>query len=108
MLSKYLSIAAVALTVGVFTAPASAAPTANLQGAAPEAGTSAGEQVSYKRCYWRHGHRHCRRVHSYGPSVGLYWGGGHHRGWRGHGYRSHGIHRSHRSHHGIHRGHRSH
>ena len=48
MLSKYLSIAAVALTVGVFTTPVSAAPTSNLHGAAPEAGASAAEQVAYK------------------------------------------------------------
>lgn len=104
MLSKYLSIAAVALTVGVFAAPASAAPTANLQGAAPEAGESAAEKVAYKRCWWHRGHRHCRWVRHHGPRLGFYWGG-HRRHWHGYGYRSYGFHRGH---HRLHRSHRFH
>jgi hypothetical protein len=95
-------IAPVALAFGLFMTPANAAP---LTGAADgfkaeTADATALEKVS-RRC-WRHrGHLHCRRVgryyddsygystYGYGPSIGLYFGGGHrgHRGHRGHGHR---------------------
>lgn len=58
------------------------------------------DNVAYRRCWWRHGYRHCRYVrgyygnyayapyydsyygYGYGPSLGLYFDGGG-RGWGG-------------------------
>ena len=87
MLSKILSAGALALTLGFLTAPASAAPLGSVDGV--KSGTaSAAEQVAYRRCWWRNGHRHCRWVddgYGYGPGVNLYFGGGRH----GHHHRRH-------------------
>lgn len=83
-----LSAAAGAMALGLATVGAQAAPaaggTADLQAAA---GTqSSVEKAAYRRCWWRHGVRHCRWVgdeygysypYYYGPSYGLYFGGGH-------------------------------
>jgi hypothetical protein len=82
MLLKSLSATLVALTLGVFAAPASAAPS-GLDGLKKEAVPSA-EQVA-QRCWYHRGHRHCRHVerHGYGPSINLYLGD------RRHGHRRH-------------------
>ena len=92
MLSKFLPLAALALMLGAFAAPASAAPVSSLDGV--KAGSpSATQQIAYRRCWWEHGRRHCRRTVTryyyddgyygygpgYGPGIGLYFGGGGHR-----------------------------
>ena len=93
--------AAAALALGMYAAPVSAAPLANVQGLETEAGTAA-EPVHYRRyrrCWRHHGHWHCRRAHyrpyyygyapgyySYGPRFGLYFGG-HRRHWGHWGHR---------------------
>jgi hypothetical protein len=85
MLTKSIAVAVFALLLGYLVAPVSAAPLASMTGAKND--TSATEQVNYRRCWWRNGHRHCRWVgdgYGYGPGVNLYFGG------RGH--RSHGDH----------------
>ncbi|HJU30707.1 MAG TPA: hypothetical protein VJ740_04610 [Hyphomicrobiaceae bacterium] len=99
MIGKSLSLAGAALAVSLFAAPATAAPAANLQGIAKD--TSAVEQAHYRRrCWWHHGHRHCRRAyyrrhyygyypyrHYYGyrPGFSFYFGPRHrhwhHRHW---------------------------
>ena len=98
---KYcLSAAAVALTLGVATVGAQAAPAAGtVQDMKATAGAqSSVEKAAYRRCWWRHGVRHCRWVgddygyydngpYYYGPSVGLYFGGGRHRGGHHHHHR---------------------
>ena len=95
---RTLSFATVTLALGVLAAPVSAAPSVNLKGAVLEPGTSLVEKVhSVRRCWWHRGHRHCRYVrgyrayghapnyyYGYGPSFGLYFGGGGHRHWRRH------------------------
>jgi len=89
-------------------APATATPLSGIQNAAPAA-EPAVEKAAYRRCWWHHGHRHCRWVatryydygyyddypgyYGYGPSVGLYFGGG---GWGGHRGGWHGGHGGHR------------
>jgi hypothetical protein len=82
MLSKYTAIAAFALSLGYLAMPASAAPLASVTGARAGNDTSATEQIAYRRCWWRNGHRHCRWVeeYGYGPGVNLYFrdGGRHH------------------------------
>ena len=97
MIGKSLALAAVGLAFAFLAAPASSAPTANLNGL--QSSTSAAEQVHYyrRRC-WRHrGHYHCRRYvrgyyypsYAYGPyyrpyyapGFRFYFGGGH-RHWR--------------------------
>jgi hypothetical protein len=65
--------------------PASAAPLASVTGARAGNDASATEQIAYRRCWWRHGIRHCRWVeeYGYGPGVNLYFRDGdrrhHHR-----------------------------
>src|SRR5262245_31299071 len=102
MLSKSLSLAALALTLGFLAAPASAASVTGLEGAKP-GNASAAEHVAYRRCWYENGRRHCRRTvtryydddgyygygPSYGPGIGLYFGGGGHRHGHGHGHRGH-------------------
>ncbi len=98
----WLSGAAGALALGMFSAAAAAAPLGNAAGGLT---TAAGENsqvqdVRYGRRCWRHrGHLHCRRVHrhhrhhsyygygGYGPSINLHIGGHRH------------AHRHHRHHH---------
>jgi len=84
---KSLSFATVVLAVGALSAPALAAPASGLKGIEATTTSSLTEQVGYRRCWWRYGHRHCRWVddgYSYGPSINLRFGGrhGHHRHYR--------------------------
>jgi hypothetical protein len=93
-----------AVMIGMLAGPAAAAPAigSGLKTAATE--NSGVEKAAYRRCWWHHGHRHCRYVsrgyryygyapyydggyygYGYGPSLGLYFGGGH-RHW-GHRHR---------------------
>jgi hypothetical protein len=104
-LGRWLGGAAVAVTLGMFSASAQAAP---LSGPADGLKATANENaltqdVRYGRRCWRHrGHLHChrgvRRHHGYyygspyyyGPSIGFSFGGGrhhHHRHHRHHGRR---------------------
>ena len=83
---KYMSAAALALTLGLLSAPASAAPLGNMDGIRT-GDIPAAEQVAYRRCWFHHGYRHCRYYRSYGyaPGFSFYLGGGHrhwhHRHW---------------------------
>jgi len=88
MLGKSLSLTAAALTLGLFAAPASAAPP-GLTGAIVTTDTSAVEQVA-RRCYRHRGHLHCREVYRYRPRVDIHIGRGHRH--------SHHRHRHHRHH----------
>ena len=88
MIGRSLALAALGLAFSFLAAPASSAPTANLNGV--QTARSAAEPVHYygRRC-WRHpGHYHCRRYvrpYAYGPyyrpyyapGFGFYFGGGH-------------------------------
>lgn len=101
----WLSAAAGAAALGMFSATAGAAPLGNTaSGVANAAGESKlTEQVRYGRRCWRHrGHLHCRRVHTYGYYDPYYYGGyygygpsinlnlgGHRHGHRHHGGRHH-------------------
>jgi hypothetical protein len=78
MVSKSIATAALVVSLGYLVTPASAAPLASVSGAKTGNDTSATEQIAYRRCWWRHGHRHCRWVHEYGygPGVNLYFGDG--------------------------------
>ena len=101
----WLSAAAGAVALGMFSTAAGAAPLGNAAGGLTNATgeNSLAQEVRYGRRCWRHrGHLHCRRVvrhygyapyydsYGYGPSIGLYFGG--HR----HGHRHHRHHRHHR------------
>jgi hypothetical protein len=89
--SVWLSSAIGAAALGVLTLPVQAAPVGSLTGnavAARDVGANT-DQVHY-RCWWHHGHRHCRYArygyygYGYGPSVGIYVGPRwrhHHRRW---------------------------
>jgi hypothetical protein len=109
MQSKIFSLGVVALALGFLSIPASAAPVTGV-GVVTGDNESSAERVAYRRCWYEHGRRHCRRTVSryyyddgyygygygpsyYGPSFGLYFGGGGGH-WRGHG-NGHG-HRGHR------------
>jgi len=98
---KYcLGAAAGALALSLATLAAEAAP---VGGASVDLKASAGsassiEKAAYRRCWWHHGHRHCRWVgggyysdydypYYYGPGVGFYFGGGRH--WGGHHHHHH-------------------
>jgi hypothetical protein len=108
-LKHWLVGAAGALAVGTLSASVQAAPLGtardNLKAAANE-NTVVQDVVWVRRCWWHHGHRHCRRVWSdgpyyydpgyyydpypyggffYGPSIGFRFDGGH-RHHRGHGH----------------------
>jgi hypothetical protein len=87
MVSKYITAAAFAISLGYLATPASAAPLASMTGAKAGNDTSATEQIAYRRCWWRNGYRHCRWVeeYGYGPGVNLYFGDGR----RGHHDRHH-------------------
>ena len=90
-----------------FAVPAGAAPLVDAGVKAIATETSPVDSVAYRRCWWRHGYRHCRYVdryyrsygyapyyyddgyygYGYGPSIGLSfggWGGGHHGHFGGH------------------------
>ena len=100
---RWVGGAALAATLGMFSASAQAAPLGSpAEGLRETANQNAVTQdVHYGRRCWRHrGHLHCRRGvrhygyapyyyggYGYGPSVGLYFGG--HR----HGHRHHRHHR---------------
>lgn len=102
MLSKTHSLGVLALTLGFLAAPASAAPVSGVDDV-KGANASAADQVAYRRCWYEHGRRHCRRTvtryyndddgyygygpNYYGPGIGLYFGGGGH--GHGHGHRGH-------------------
>lgn len=96
MKMKYwLSASAGALALGLMAVSAEAAPLSSAAGdlKASAGQTSAVDQVYWRRHCWRHrGHLHCRRYwvggydpyyydygYSYGPSIGFFFGGGHHR-----------------------------
>lgn len=80
---KSLSITTVLLAFGALSAPALAAPASGLKGLESTTTSSLTEQVGYRRCWWRYGHRHCRWVGGYGPSISLHFGGRHgHRHYR--------------------------
>ena len=86
---RWVASGAFALALGFFAAPAFAAPLGTMDGIKAGDARSAVEQVNYRRCWWRNGHRHCRWVgdgYGYGPGIGLYFGGGG-RGGHGHGHR---------------------
>jgi hypothetical protein len=85
---KALSFTTLVLALGVLTAPASAAPVSGLKGIESGTNASAADQVAYRRCWWRYGHRHCRWVddgYGYGPSIRFRFGDRHYR-HRHHGY----------------------
>jgi hypothetical protein len=86
---KTLSLSTVLLAFGVLATPSLAAPATGLKGVESQASSSLTEQVAYRRCWYHHGHRHCRWVGGYGPSVSLHFGG--HR----HGHRHHRRHYRH-------------
>jgi hypothetical protein len=65
---KLLSLAAAAVSVGLLTAPASAAPIGDMK-AGLQNGNSATQEVA-RRCHWDRGHRHCR-YYGYGPGVSI-------------------------------------
>ncbi len=98
-------LGALALVIGLSLSQAEAAPAAS--GLAPiksaSAAGSAVEAIHYtRRCWWSHGHRHCRRVwvaprvYSYGLVTPRY---GYHRPYyRHHGHYRHHHHRRHHRH----------
>src|SRR5262245_2260863 len=74
MIRYWMSVAAGAGMLCVASFVAHAAPLSN---AKVIGGPSAVEKVAYRRCWWRHGARHCRWVadrHVYGHGDGLYLG----------------------------------
>jgi hypothetical protein len=75
MLGKSLSLSVVALALGLFAAPVSAAPS-GVTGANLTAEASVVEQVA-RRCHRHRGHLHCREVYRYRPSVDIRIGRGH-------------------------------
>jgi hypothetical protein len=75
MLRTSLSLSAAALSLGLFAAPVSAAPT-GVTGANVSADASAVEQIA-RRCYRHRGHLHCREVYGYRPGVDIRIGRGH-------------------------------
>jgi hypothetical protein len=96
-----IGIAAV-LAASFATIPTQAAPLSAPSTDIKAGQTSSVDRVAYRRCWWRHGHRHCRWYgryyrpydyypfasdpYYYGPSIGFYFGGG------GHRHRFHGHH----------------
>jgi len=81
--SALMASTAVALMTLVGTAQAAPLNGSATALAAPESNF---QQVDYRRCWWRHGVRYCRRVYdddddygyrySYGPAFGLSFGDG--------------------------------
>jgi hypothetical protein len=76
MLRNTLGFPAAALTIGLLTAPASAAPAAPFPSVNNE-GASIVEQAA-RRCYRHRGHLHCGRA----SRVGRYHGYGYRSRWR--------------------------
>jgi hypothetical protein len=85
-MQKWMTVAALAVGLGLMAAPVTAGPAGGLAGdyraAAPS--TLLAEQVA-RRCWWHRGERRCRRnddrdygEHGYGPSVNLNIGSGRH------------------------------
>ena len=60
MSAKWVSLCALGLSLGALAGPAAAAPLGDMkmQAGASQAGT---ELVTYSRCWWADGRRHCRR-----------------------------------------------
>jgi hypothetical protein len=100
-LKHWLVGAAGALAVGTLSTSVQAAPLGtppdNLKAAANE-NTIVQDVVWVRRCWWHHGHRHCRRVwrdsyyydpypYFYGPSFGFRFGGHGHHHHHGHHHR---------------------
>ena len=71
------------LLTATFVQPSSALPVAK-----STVGSSAVEEVGYRKCRWHNGHRHCRWVED-GPSVILEFGG---RDRHRHGHHHHNNH----------------
>lgn len=105
-LKNWLLSAAAAVALGAAGTTAHAAPLGNMKAnPAAEQNTAVHNVVWVRRCYFHRGHRHCRRVwrdygyydsdpyyysgpYAYGPSFGLFFGGGRH-GHGGHHHRHH-------------------
>jgi hypothetical protein len=84
IMKRYLAVLPALVMAGAFAAtPSTAMPVA--KSTAQSSATV--EKVGYRKCYWRHGHKHCRWIDD-GPSVSIEFG------------------RRHRHHHGYHYGHR--
>ena len=90
-----------ALTLGSLAIPANAAPAIGIDFKVTAVETSVIDQVNYRRCWRHHGRLVCRNArrhhhnygyapnydggyYGYGPSIGLYSGGGGRGGHRGH------------------------
>ncbi len=106
-IKTWLIGAAGGLALGVIGSSAQAAPLGGVQLDRADARNSAVQDVVWvRRCRWHRGHRVCRRVwrdygyyddyygypygyapYAYGPSLGFFFGGGHH---GGHGFGGHG------------------
>jgi hypothetical protein len=69
------------ILAGAFATPSSAMPVGK-----PAVSESAVQEVGYRKCSWRHGHRHCRYVND-GPSVTIQLGRDRHRHHRRYGKR---------------------
>lgn len=84
-MQKLMTVAALAVGLGLMAAPVTAGPAGSFAGdyrtAAPA--TSVTEQVA-RRCWWHRGERRCSkhrrdyREYGYGPSINLNLGGGRH------------------------------
>lgn len=95
-MKRYLIALPALVLAGAFaTTPSTAMPAAK----STTAQTSAVEQVGYRKCFWRHGHRHCRWIDD-GPSVSIEFGRkhrhhghryGHRRGYGHYGHNDSGI-----------------
>jgi hypothetical protein len=59
MLLKFVPLTTLALAAGLLATPASAAPAPAAPGVTPPT-TSLVQQAAWRRCWWHHGHRHCR------------------------------------------------
>lgn len=72
MNGRHLSLAVIALTLGMLTAPASAAPAVGAIGSEAKAAGTALVEKAARRCWWHRGHRHCRYYRGYGGYGGYY------------------------------------
>lgn len=100
----WLSSTAGALALTVLAMPTEAAAVSGIAGDLRTAvvdQSSREQAVHYRRGCWTYrGHWRCHRrsayyydpyYYSYGPSVGLFFGGHHGHGFRGHGFHGHGF-----------------
>ncbi|HWB45632.1 MAG TPA: hypothetical protein VG900_09350 [Hyphomicrobiaceae bacterium] len=88
MVLKYVPLTTLALAAGLLATPASAAPApAPGQSGVTPASTSLVQKAAWRRCWWRHGRRHCRWYGGWGWRHHHHWYRPyHHRHWR---YRHH-------------------